>query len=159
MAQQSKSISDQVNLVGKGTVFEGTLRAQSDVRTSGRIVGRLEVEGKAIVAEEGGIEGEIVATNADIAGTVEGEIYVDGQLVLKSTARVDGDIETDRLVVEEGAIFTGECTMGAEASSTRPQVEVDREPEKRSAAKGKTSSEKSKSGTPSKETGASASAS
>ena len=117
MTQEKRTLPDQINLVGKGTVFEGTLRAASDVRTSGRIVGRLEVDGKAIVAEEGGVEGEIVATNADVAGRVQGEIFIEEQLVLKKSARVEGDIETGRLVVEEGAFFTGECRMGEAMSS------------------------------------------
>lgn len=124
MANQTSTVQDQVNLVGKGTVFEGTIRAESDVRASGRIIGTVEVEGKTMIAEEGEVEGEIIATNAEIAGQVQGEIHVEGRLVLKSTAEVDGKIETDRLVVEEGAQFTGECEMGtpiaesAGASST-----------------------------------------
>lgn len=112
MAQQRSSIPQQINLVGEGTTFEGTLRADSDVRASGRVIGRLEVNGKAIVAETGVVEGEIVATSAEIAGNVQGEIHIEEQLVLKSTARIDGIIRTDRLVVEEGALFTGECQMG-----------------------------------------------
>jgi cytoskeletal protein CcmA (bactofilin family) len=112
MANQTSTVQDQVNLVGEGTVFEGTVRAESDVRASGRIVGTLEVEGKTMIAEEGVVEGEIIATNADIAGQVDGEIHVEERLVLKSTARVEGKIETDRLIVEEGAQFTGECEMG-----------------------------------------------
>ncbi|MFB6274089.1 MAG: polymer-forming cytoskeletal protein [Salinibacter sp.] len=112
MAGQTSTVQDQVNLVGEGTVFEGTVRAESDVRASGRIIGTLEVEGKTMIAEEGVVEGEIIAANADIAGQVHGEIHVEELLVLKSTARVDGSIETDRLIVEEGAQFTGECEMG-----------------------------------------------
>lgn len=112
MAKQKGAIPQHINLVGEGTTFEGTLRAGSDIRASGRVIGRIEAKGKAIVAEAGMVEGEIIATNADIAGNVQGEIHVEEQLVLKSTARVDGTIETDRLVVEEGAIFTGECRMG-----------------------------------------------
>lgn len=118
MANQTRTVQDQVNLVGEGTVFEGTVRAESDVRASGRIVGTLEVEGKTMIAEEGKVEGEIIATNVEIAGQVQGEIHVEERLVLKSTARVDGTIETDRLVVEEGAQFTGECEMGTEISGT-----------------------------------------
>ncbi len=136
MAQQKSPVPQQINLVGEGTTFEGTLRADSDVRASGRIVGRLEVSGKAIVAESGTVEGEIVATNADIAGTVQGEIYVEDQLVLKSSARIDGTIETDRLVVEEGAVFTGECRMGqaaskqpAEGKAAEPEVAGERPPQ------------------------------
>ena len=116
MANQTGTVQDQVNLVGEGTVFEGTVRAKSDVRASGRIVGTLEVEGKTMIAEEGEVEGEIIATNVEIAGQVQGEIHAEERLVLKSTARVDGTIETDRLVVEEGAEFTGECEMGTAVS-------------------------------------------
>lgn len=119
MTQDKHTAPDQINLVGEGTVFEGTLRAESDVRTSGRILGRLEVEGKAIVAESGSVEGEIDATDADVAGHVQGEIYVEDQLVLKSTAHVDGDISTDRLIVEEGAVFTGSCTMNISSDEQR----------------------------------------
>jgi len=118
MANQTSTVQDQVNLVGEGTVFEGTVRAKSDVRASGRIVGTLEVEGKTMIAEEGEVEGEIIATNVEVAGQVQGEIHVDERLVLKSTARVDGKIETDRLVVEEGAQFTGECEMGTPISES-----------------------------------------
>jgi len=130
MANQSNSVQDQVNLVGDGTEFEGTLRAESDVRTSGRIIGTLRVEGKAMIAESGSVEGEIYATNADVAGHVQGEIHVEERLVLKSSAQVDGNIETDRLVVEEGAQFTGECKMDApvsmdDASLDGPEADAD----------------------------------
>jgi len=116
MANQQNPAQDQINLVGKGTVFEGTVRAENDVRASGQIVGTLNVEGKAMIAESGSVDGEIIATNADIAGRVQGEIVIEERLVLKSTAQVDGNIETDRLVVEEGAQFTGECKMSTPIS-------------------------------------------
>jgi cytoskeletal protein CcmA (bactofilin family) len=123
MANQTNTVQDQVNLVGEGTVFEGTIRAESDVRASGRIVGTLEVDGKTMIAEEGVVEGEIIATNADIAGQVEGEIRIEERLVLKSTARVDGKIETDRLIVEEGAQFTGQCEMGTPITNASASTE------------------------------------
>lgn len=116
MANPQTPAQDQINLVGKGTVFEGTVRAENDVRASGQVIGTLRVEGKAMISENGSVDGEIIATNADIAGRVQGEIEVEERLVLKSTARVDGNIETDRLVVEEGAQFTGECKMGTPIS-------------------------------------------
>ncbi len=116
MPDQQNPAQDQINLVGKGTVFEGTVRAESDVRASGQIVGTLRVEGKAMISESGSVDGEIIATNADIAGRVQGEIEIEERLVLKSTAQVDGNIRTDRLVVEEGAQFTGECEMGTPVS-------------------------------------------
>ena len=116
MATQQNPAQDQINLVGKGTVFEGTVRAENDVRASGQVIGTLRVEGKAMISESGSVDGEIIATNADVAGRVQGDIEIEERLVLKSTARVEGNIETDRLVVEEGAQFTGECKMGTPIS-------------------------------------------
>lgn len=127
MANQTSAVQDQVNLVGEGTVFEGTITADSDVRASGQIVGTLEVDGKAMIAESGSVEGEIIATNADVAGKVQGELHIDERLVLKSTARVEGKIDTDRLVVEEGAQFSGECEMGAPISTEGASSSASRE--------------------------------
>lgn len=107
------SMPNQINMIGEGTVFEGTLRAQSDVRVSGRIDGQLHVQGKVIIAQEGVVEGELTATSADIAGTVQGEVTVEERLVLKGSARIEGNVRAARLVIEEGAVFDGACTMGA----------------------------------------------
>lgn len=154
MAKNKRTMSDQINLVGEGTTFEGTLRAENDVRASGRIIGTIKVDGRAIIAESGGVEGEVIATNADIAGHVQGEIRVSERLVLKSTARIDGDIHTKRLVVEEGARFTGQCVMGEDAvpdtdidsSSSDSDTQSDRSsPASKPSSSSSTSSKKSSS--------------
>ncbi len=106
-------------MIGEGTVFEGTLRSESDLRISGRIVGKLDVGGKAFVAKEGVVEGEMIATNAEIAGSVQGEIRIRELLVLKGSARIDGNIEATRLIVEEGSIFNGKCQMTKDAAKAR----------------------------------------
>jgi cytoskeletal protein CcmA (bactofilin family) len=104
--------ANQMNMLGAGSVFEGTLRADSDVRISGRLVGKLDVDGRAIVAPEGSVEGEIKAASADIGGSVNGELFITEKLLLRASARIEGNIKTGRLIVEEGAIFNGECQMG-----------------------------------------------
>ncbi|NND70584.1 MAG: polymer-forming cytoskeletal protein [Rhodothermales bacterium] len=108
----SSTVPGQINMIGEGTVVEGTLKADSDIRISGRVVGKVEVDGKVIIAQEGSVDGDLIATNADVAGSVEGHINVSGRLILKSTARIDAEIKTNRLVVEEGAVFEGQCEMG-----------------------------------------------
>jgi cytoskeletal protein CcmA (bactofilin family) len=110
--QVSSPIPGQINMIGEGTVVEGTYRAAGDIRVSGRIVGKLLAEGKVIVTQEGEIDGEIVAASADIAGSVVGEISVKERLVLKNSAKIDGNVRALRLVVEEGAVFGGKCQMG-----------------------------------------------
>lgn len=118
MADQTTTVQAQVTLVGERTVLDGTLQVEDDFRAHGRIIGTLKVEGKAMIAEQGTVEGDIIATDAEIAGHVEGKIQVKECLVLKSTARIDGKIETDRLVIEEGAQFSGECKMDTAVSES-----------------------------------------
>ena len=59
------------------------------------------------------IEGDVVGQNADIEGEITGKVTVMELLVLKSTSQVEGDIATNKFVVEAGAKFNGNCRMGA----------------------------------------------
>ena len=102
----------QVNIIGQGTVIEGGLKAKSDVRISGKVIGNVNVEGKTVVTPEGLVEGEVRSSHADIAGKIDGELFVSERLVLKNSAVVEGNIHTAKLVIEDGATFTGTCDMG-----------------------------------------------
>lgn len=119
MAKQSNpTVSNQINMIGEGTVLEGTLNADGDIRISGRVVGKLDIKGKIIVAQEGDIEGEVKAMNLDVGGRIRGDVHVEERVVLKSSARVEGNIIASRLVIEEGAVFNGECKMGSRTISS-----------------------------------------
>lgn len=100
------------NLIAEGSEVQGLMRSSTDVRINGRIEGELRVEGRAIIAEKGVVDGTLVAVNADVAGVVLGEIRVSERLLLKASARVEGTVRTGRLVMEEGASFDGQCDMG-----------------------------------------------
>ena len=114
----------QVNIIGQGTVIEGGLKAKSDVRISGKVIGNVNVDGKTVVTPEGVVEGEVRSSQADIAGRVDGEVFVSERLVLKTSAVVEGNIHTAKLVIEDGATFTGTCDMGGTIpkSGTKPAL-------------------------------------
>jgi len=99
-------------MVTPGSELEGTLRTDDNIRIGGTVTGSLHAGGKVVVAPEGRVEGDLHADVADIAGHVKGDLHVTTRLLLTSTARVEGTITTGRLIVEEGAEFDGECTMG-----------------------------------------------
>ena len=122
----SEALPAQVNVLGEGAVFEGTLHVQNKVHVSGHIKGKLDVKGRAVVSQEGVVEGELRATDADVAGSVQGTVRVDERLMLKSTARIDGDITAGRIKVEEGALFAGQCTIGDQVSE-KVQAQVEKE--------------------------------
>lgn len=106
------STPGQVNIIGQGTVIEGGITANSDVRVSGKVIGNITVDGKTVITPEGVVEGEIRSAHADIAGRVNGEVIISERLVLKGSAVVEGNIHTSKFVIEDGASFSGNCHMG-----------------------------------------------
>lgn len=110
------SSAEQHNIIGSGSVVEGTLRAGGNVHVSGTVNGNVEVDGRTVVMPGGVIDGELVSTSAEVGGHVKGQVRCSERLVLKPTAVVDGDIHTAKLVIEDGATFNGRCQMGAAAA-------------------------------------------
>lgn len=102
-----------VNLIGPGTTITGDIQSSGDIRIDGTLVGNLNTKGKVIIGNSGKIEGDITCVNADLFGTIKGNIKVAELLTLKASANLNGDIATNKLSIEPGANFTGACSMGA----------------------------------------------
>lgn len=102
-----------VNLIGVGTTIDGEVTSSGDIRVDGRLSGSINTKGKVVIGSTGIVDGNVNASNADISGELKGAISVAELLSLKSTAKLDGDIVTNKLAIEPGAAFTGSCSMGA----------------------------------------------
>ena len=103
--------------IDQGSEFSGKLSFKDTVRIDGRFEGEISSENTLIVGETGSITATIRSQMIVISGEVHGEITASGQVVLHKTARVDGNIHTARLVVEDGAIFTGRIEMNQKAAA------------------------------------------
>jgi cytoskeletal protein CcmA (bactofilin family) len=101
-----------INIIGAGTVIEGEIKSNGDIRVDGTIKGSVTSKAKVVVGSTGVIEGDVHCQNADISGAILGKTTVAEMLFMKSQARINGDIQTGKLVVEVGASFTGNCSMG-----------------------------------------------
>ena len=101
-----------INIIGAGTVIEGEIKSNGDIRVDGTIKGSVSSKSKVVVGATGVIEGDVFCQNADISGAIMGKTTVAEMLFMKSQARINGDIQTGKLVVEVGASFTGNCSMG-----------------------------------------------
>lgn len=110
-SNSSENNSHSANIIGEGTILEGTLKANSDIRIGGIIEGETNVKGKLIISSTGEIQGNIHATDADIGGKVEGEIRVTNKLIFRDSSLVEGDVYTKTLLVEEGARINGRFSM------------------------------------------------
>ena len=108
-----KPVSAAVNMIGNGTVIIGDIKSKGDIRVDGSLNGSIETEGKVVVGQGGVVEGDVICKDADVAGVLKAKITVSQLLSLKSSAKLNGDIVTNKLSIEPGATFTGSCSMGA----------------------------------------------
>ncbi len=98
--------------VGNGTVLTGETSFQAMLRIDGHLTGRVSSEsGTLIVGSSGRVDANVAVAAAIVSGTVNGDIVAAEKLELTRTARVIGNIKTPRLVIEDGAVFEGGCTM------------------------------------------------
>jgi cytoskeletal protein CcmA (bactofilin family) len=112
-ATKTENGASSINLIDAGTVVEGDIKSQGDIRVDGTVYGSVSSKAKVVIGSTGVIEGDMSATNADVSGSIRGKTTISDLLFLKSSASILGDIVTGKLIVEAGASFTGSCNMGA----------------------------------------------
>lgn len=112
----------KLNQIVEGTEIKGTFNSDSNMRVDGKIDGSIDITGKLVLGVNGYIEGDIICENAEIEGTFKGNIKVRSFLSLKSTAKIYGDIYTQKISVEPGALFTGNCVMGGDKKVEKTEV-------------------------------------
>jgi len=107
----SKSSPNHITtLIGDGCEFEGNMSSSSATRIDGKLDGRIIGESTIVVGENGVVLGEIRATETVIYGRVEGSIE-SNRLEIKRSGIVLGDVFIESLIVEDGGIYNGRCTM------------------------------------------------
>jgi len=98
--------------VGHGTTLTGETNFQMMLRVDGHLTGTVTSEGGTlIIGSTGQVDANIGVAVANVNGTVNGDIIATERVQLGRTARVLGNILTPKLVVEDGAIFEGSCSM------------------------------------------------
>ena len=109
---KNNTAASSINLIGAGTVIEGDIRSNGDIRIDGTVIGNVNSKAKVVIGSTGVVEGDISCQNADISGTIKGKTNISELLFLKASSKISGDIVTGKLIVEVGASFTGSCNMG-----------------------------------------------
>lgn len=122
--------SDAANaetVVGPSVKIQGDLNSEGNIRIEGQVNGKVKTTQNVHVGKSAKITADILAGNSTIAGEVLGNIKVSGSLILQSTAKVMGDISCGVLRVEDGALFTGKCSMGATTDKAKHTPEPEPE--------------------------------
>ncbi len=128
--KEVEELSNSSNIIGKGTMVHGNVETFGNIRVEGKIIGDIKTKSKAAFGQSSHVEGNVLAQNAEVAGHIKGTIEVTEQLVLKPTATIDGDIITNKLLVESGAKFNGKCKMGVKSKEIKigsPEAQEERQ--------------------------------
>lgn len=110
----SSTPSSANNSLVAGTTVEGTIHTENDIRIDGRLTGTLTSKGKVIIGPTGHIDGEVTCAQAVIEGAFTGKLVVTELLNVRETATINGDIKTEKLLVQAGAMFNVSCSMGGQ---------------------------------------------
>jgi cytoskeletal protein CcmA (bactofilin family) len=98
--------------IGADAVFKGELRFEKGVRLLGTFEGEIDSKGELVIAQGAKLTGEVKAETISIDGDVRGNLSASSKVQLSSSAKLEGDVETARLEVADGAILVGRVTVG-----------------------------------------------
>ncbi|MBL8030954.1 MAG: polymer-forming cytoskeletal protein [Candidatus Doudnabacteria bacterium] len=125
--QQDSDAANAETVVGPSVKIQGDLNSEGNIRIEGQVNGKVKTTQNVFVGQSAKITADVLAGNATVSGEIVGNIKVTGNLILQTTAKVSGDISCAILRVEDGAVFTGKCSMGTMADKTKHAPEPEPE--------------------------------
>jgi cytoskeletal protein CcmA (bactofilin family) len=115
--QAASSPRDVQAHLGQGSRIEGKLTFEGSVRIDGQVEGEISAQDSVIIGEGAEVTGQIVANTIVLQGRVTGDLTARKRVELKAPASLAGNINTPSLVIHEGVVFEGHCSMGGAASA------------------------------------------
>jgi cytoskeletal protein CcmA (bactofilin family) len=113
--------------VGSGTVITGESSFKSMLRVDGRFSGRItSSSGTLIVGAGGQVDANIEVSVCTVHGVVNGDIIAGQRIELGRAAKLNGNIQTPSLVIEQGAVFEGSCKMVQMKGAAEKPAKIER---------------------------------
>ncbi len=113
MAEKHEA-NGELSLIGAGTKVEGQITTEGSIRIDGTMIGNVNAKANAAIGPSGKVDGNLSAKNVSLSGKLKGAINASEKLILESKSVLHGDIKASKLVVDEGALFDGKCSMTSE---------------------------------------------
>jgi len=105
--------------IGKSVSIKGELSGNEDIYVDGQLDGSIQLPGNSVtVGPNGRVKADITARNLTIGGTLDGNVHASERTELRKTAVVNGDVQTRRIAIEEGAYFKGKLEILGEAKAS-----------------------------------------
>jgi cytoskeletal protein CcmA (bactofilin family) len=106
------------SIIGKGCKVNGTVDIQEGtIRVDGEFEGTLNCPATLYIGKSGRVKANVNVKNAIVGGKVLGNIAAKNKIELQAGSRVEGDLKTSRLVIDEGVFFEGSCKMSPDGKT------------------------------------------
>ena len=122
--------------IGSSVHIKGELSGNEDITVDGTVDGKITLKGHNLsIGSSARIKGEVTATSVIVYGHVKGNIRAEDRVEVTDSGTVDGDIKAPRVVLADGAHFTGKIDMqappkppGAQAPAQSPGAQAPAKP-------------------------------
>ena len=99
--------------IGGSILVKGDVVSTEDLVIDGQVQGTIEIGDHSLTIGSGAaVVADLVAKNITISGQLKGDVVGSGTVELKSSARVEGDINAPKFMMEEGATLIGKVDTG-----------------------------------------------
>jgi cytoskeletal protein CcmA (bactofilin family) len=112
--------ADLNGFLDQGSHLHGELRFDASFRVDGKLTGTVESDGDLIVGESGEVDGELRVGQIFVSGTVRGSIQASRKVQIAPQGKLFAEVDTPALVIEDGAVFEGTCSMNRDGGKTSP---------------------------------------
>jgi len=114
MARDTSSTPPEsvISIIGPGMTVVGDCKTEGTVRVEGVVEGSIRAAKAVVIGKQGKVVGDIHTQDAVISGHVSGTLVAESRLELQATCRIDGQVHTRRMQLEEGAVLNGTVEMG-----------------------------------------------
>ncbi len=112
------------SMIGEESFFEGRFVVKGNMRIDGMFQGKALQVDQLQIGAKAKVKTNINATSVVVEGLVIGNIAAARRILLLSTARVLGDLKTPELIIQDGVILEGRCTIShVRIDDTRAYIE------------------------------------
>jgi cytoskeletal protein CcmA (bactofilin family) len=116
--QQPADTGSATAFLGKGAKLVGKISLDGPARIEGHIEGEIEAKDALTIGEDAVVKAKIVGTTVIVHGQVTGDVTAKTRLELRAPGRIQGNVSTASLVIQEGTLFEGSCSMNDAGRAT-----------------------------------------
>ena len=111
--------SNAAACISQGIRIKGEVTGSEDLFVDGQVDGKLSLtNGSLTIGPNGQVRADVTAREVIVRGKVEGKVSGRDKVQLWSTGQVTGEVQTDRLAIEDGAMLRGKVEAGKQPSKT-----------------------------------------